>query len=183
MSDQAPHASSAGKLVWDSSPLHHAVKADRVDTLEDIASPYENFTTAAVIQELEHYKLPVDGLHWLTVMHVDGLKELQALVAWMQRVGGAASNQGEATVLAWAEAHQAVPVIDDKDARLAARHAGVTVRGVLSVVAQAVSESRMTRYAAERFVEDLMTSGARYPFPRGQFGAWAEKNGLLSTVP
>ncbi|CAL9431310.1 hypothetical protein [Streptomyces sp. enrichment culture] len=94
MNVQREGSSSAGQLlVWDTSPLHHAIKAGRVDTLADLAAecrglPRRNVTTAAVIEELRHYDLDISGLSWLEVQHVDGLAELTALVRWMERVSG-----------------------------------------------------------------------------------------------
>ncbi|MFF3927730.1 hypothetical protein [Streptomyces hirsutus] len=50
MSMQGEGTSSAGQLlVWDTSPLHHAIKAGRVDTLADliaeriVVSPFLTF--------------------------------------------------------------------------------------------------------------------------------------------
>lgn len=171
-------------LVWDTSPLHHAIKAGRLDTLADLAAewqglPRRNVTTAAVIEELRHYDLDVSGLGRLEVHHVDGLAELTALVRWMQRVSGQKSNHGEATVLAWADVHGAVAVIDDLEARKAARAGGLTVWGVLRVIAEAVGEGRGTEYVASTLTDALLASGACYPFGHGGFLEWARKNGLL----
>ncbi|MFD6322723.1 hypothetical protein ACFWOL_07550 [Streptomyces sp. NPDC058442] len=185
MSVQGEGTSSAGQLlVWDTSPLHHAIKAGRVDTLADLAAecrglPRRNVTTAAVIEELRHYDLDISGLGWLEVQHVDGLAELTALVRWMERVSGQKSNHGEATVLAWADVHGAVAVVDDLDARRAARAGGLTVWGVLRVIAEGVRDSRATEYAASTLVDALLASGARYPCGHGGFLEWARKNGLL----
>lgn len=35
-------------LVWDASALHHAIAADRVDAMGDLASPWRNVSTAAL---------------------------------------------------------------------------------------------------------------------------------------
>ncbi|KAB1144461.1 hypothetical protein F7R91_21845 [Streptomyces luteolifulvus] len=155
-----------------------------MDTLADLAAEYRglprrNVTTAAVIEELRHYDLDVSGLGWLEVQHVDGLAELTALVRWMERVSGQKSNHGEATVLAWADVHGAVAVIDDLDARKAARAGGLTVWGVLRVIAEGVRGGRATEYVASGLVDALLASGARYPFAQGGFLEWARKNGLL----
>lgn len=168
-------------LVWDASPLHHALKANHADTLSDICSHYRNVTTSAVLQELDYYDLPTQTLTWLEIVHVDGLDELQALVEWMGRVGGSASNQGEATVLAWAAVHGATPVIDDGDARRVALRHGVPLCGSLRLIADAIGLGRLTEYSATRLVDELLDTGARYPCERGGFAAWACKNGLVAT--
>lgn len=171
-------------LVWDTSPLHHAIKADKIDILGDLAGtsrgcPRRNVTTQAVMDELRRHQLPAAGLGWLEVVHVDGLDELTALLAWVERVSAQQANQGEATVLAWAQVHGAIPVVDDRDARRAARGAGLEVWGSLRVIAESVSEGRLTEYAATAFVDSLADTGARYPCGRGEFITWAHRHGLL----
>lgn len=172
-------------LVWDASPLHHAILAGRMDTLADLAaewrgSPRRNVTTPVVIDELRRYDLDVSGLGWLEVEHVDGgVAELGVLFRWMDLVSGPRSNHGEATVLAWAELHGAVAVVDDRDARKSARAAGLPVWGVLRVIAEAVRDGRGTEYVATTLVDGLLRSGARYPFGQGGFVAWARKSRLL----
>ena len=143
-------------LVGDTSPLHHAIKAQRIDLLAYLVAGHRNVTTAAVIQELEHYRLPTDGLDWLEVVHVDGLQELIALVEWMNRV------------------------VDDQDARSAAKSAGMAVCGSLRIVAAAAKAGRVTRYEAGRLIDDLIDTGARYPCHRGKFVDWAIRNKLLA---
>jgi predicted nucleic acid-binding protein len=171
-------------LIWDTSPLHHAIRADKIDILGDMARtrqgvPRRNLTTQAVTDEISRYQLPLVGLDWLEIQHVDHLDELAALVKWMDLVSGGKSNQGEATVLAWAEVHNAVAVIDDKDAHRIGRAAGLEVWGSLRVIAESVLDGRSTAYMATTLVDALIDTGARYPCPRGQFITWAKENNLL----
>ncbi|SDT72257.1 hypothetical protein [Jiangella sp. DSM 45060] len=164
-------------LVWDTSPILHAGRIDRLDVLGDIASGWKNVTTAAVIEELETEGVALPG--WLDVVHVDGLAELVALGSWLQRVSAGARNRGEATVLAWAEVHGAIPIIDDRNARAAAQRGGLDAHGLLWVVAAAVKSDRITRPAASGFVDAMLASGARYPFEPGGFVDWATEHSLL----
>ncbi|GAA2942891.1 MULTISPECIES: hypothetical protein [Streptomyces] len=171
-------------LVWDTSPLLHAIKAGKIEILGDIARNHQgrtrrNVTTQAVVSEISHFRLPLAGTEWLEIVHVDDLTELEALVDWMNRVSGAKSNHGEATVLAWAEVHGATAVVDDADARRIGRGAGLDVRGSLRIVAESVGEGRTTPYVATGVVDAMIDTGARSPFPRGQFISWAKENGLL----
>lgn len=104
-------------LVWDTSPILHAGRIDRLDVLGDIASGWgRNVTTAAVAEELERENVTVP--EWLGVVHVDGLDEIIALGEWLQRVSAGRRDRGEATVFAWAEVHDAIAIVDDKDARM-----------------------------------------------------------------
>ncbi|GAA3850462.1 hypothetical protein [Streptomyces sedi] len=137
-------------------------------------------TTQTVVDELRHHGMSLAAADWLEVVHVDHLAELAALVRWMERVAGANSNEGEATVLAWAEVHDAVAVVDDGDARRIARRYGVpAVWGSLRVIAMAVGAGQTTEYVATSLVDALVNSGARYPCARGEFIGWAQANGLL----
>ncbi|UCM88253.1 hypothetical protein [Streptomyces marincola] len=186
MMPTSPAHARAPMLVWDASPLHHAIKAGKIDVLADIArngggAPRLNVTTQAVVSELEHYRLPVVDLTWLDVVHVDDLDEIESLVRWMTRVSGSKSNQGEATVLAWAEVHGAIAVLDDADARRIARREGLEVWGSLRVLAESVSSGYVTSYVATTLVDAMIESGARYPAAcsRGRFIHWAKDAGLL----
>ncbi|MFB7461404.1 hypothetical protein [Streptomyces sp. NPDC056188] len=176
----------ASLLVWDTSPLFHAIKAGKLDILGDAARTWQgggrrNVTTQTVVDELGTYGLSLASADWLEIVHVDHLNELTALVKWMDQVSGSKSNEGEATVLAWAEIHGATAVIDDGDAR---RIAGkqknpLPVWGSLRVIATAVSDGHATEYVGSNLVDALIDSGARYPCARGQFISWAKQNGLL----
>ncbi|WP_329134604.1 hypothetical protein OG552_19385 [Streptomyces sp. NBC_01476] len=171
-------------LVWDTSPVFHAIKAGKIEILGDIAQNGQgcarrNVTTQAVISEINSYRLSLADMEWLEVVHVDDLAELEALVAWMSRVSGAKSNHGEATVLAWAEIHGGKAVIDDGDARRIGRREGLDVWGSLRVVAESVSSGYTTPYVAAALVDAMIDSGARYPCARGQFINWAKLKGLL----
>ncbi|WP_129842232.1 hypothetical protein [Streptomyces sp. RFCAC02] len=183
-SDRRPPGSSDPLLIWDTSPLLHAIKAGKIEIPGDIAQSRRggarrNVTTQAVISEIDCFRLPLAGKEWLSIVHVDDLHEINALVEWMNRVSGAKSNHGEATVLAWAEVHDAVAIVDDADARRIGRAAGLDVRGSLRVIAESVGDGHITRYASTALVDAMIDTGARYPCARGQFVGWAERNGLL----
>jgi predicted nucleic acid-binding protein len=83
-------------------------------------------------------------------------------------------------VLAWAECHGAVAIIDDWDARRVAQTHEQEVHGSLWVVAQAVVQDRWTATSASNFVDLMIGSGARYPCELAGFEAWARREGLLS---
>lgn len=185
MTSQSALTGAAGQvLVWDTSPLLHAIKAGKTDVLHDFAragsgGPRRNVTTGTVLHEIRHQSLEAGGLDWLDVVQLDDLDELNRLVVWMERVSGQKSNQGEATVLAWADVHGATAVVDDGDARRIGRRHGLRVCGSLRVIAEAVAEGRATEYVATTFVDALIGTGMRYPCQPGAFILWAKQNGLL----
>ena len=123
-------------LVWDASALHHAILADRVDVLGDLASPWRNVSTATVNGELRR-----NGLHlaapWIEIVHVDEPDELRASFAWGQALGAGPRDLGEATVCAWAELHGGVPLIDDGDAKRVAVANGLVAHGTLWLFTEA----------------------------------------------
>lgn len=168
-------------LVWDASGLHHAIRADRLDVLGDVAKAFDNVTTAAVIEELAQYGLgeAVARSTWLGVVHVDGLAELPALVRWTGLLSGGQHDRGEATVCAWAEVHLATAILDDAEAKAAARGAGLDVHGSLWVLATGVRTGALTEPAADGFADALMQAGTRYPFALRGFSAWVRGCGLL----
>jgi predicted nucleic acid-binding protein len=95
----------------------------------------------------------------------------------MVRVSGHKSNQGEATVLAWAQVHNAVAVIDDRDAVRVGRAGGLEVWGSLRLIAESIRDGRTTDVATT-CVDALMSTGMRYPCPAGGFVAWAKQNNM-----
>jgi predicted nucleic acid-binding protein len=171
------------KFAWDASSLAHAVRIDRLDVLGDLArgpadSPWSHYTTAAVMEELARFGQA--EAEWLEVVHVDGIGELGALARWMGRVATPTHSKGEATVLAWAECHGAIAIVDDRDARRVAQKYNQNVHGLLWIVAYAVRDGRWNISSAGAFVDQLLASGARYPFDSGGFERWARKSGLIS---
>lgn len=168
-------------LVWDASALHHAARADRLDVFGDLAKSYDNVTTAAVLEELAGHGLSEAVLRadWLRIVHVDGLKELSALVGWVGRLSAGAHHRGEATVCAWADVHGATAVIDDGDARRTAGVAGLEVHGSLWVLAAGVRGGALSEPAADGLVATLVRDGARYPLHGDAFSSWARARGLM----
>jgi predicted nucleic acid-binding protein len=156
-------------LVWDASAIHHPAKTDRLDVIGDICRKWRNVTTAAVVEELQLHGLSIDGHDWLEVTHVDGLDEVVALGRWVGIVSAEQHNRGEATVLAWAEIHDAIAIIDDGDASRVAREHGITVHGSLWVLAEAVRHGYLVEAAASGLVDALIHEGARFPFQPGRF--------------
>jgi predicted nucleic acid-binding protein len=138
-----------------------------------------NVVTYAVKQELAG--LGIDPLPaWIDeVVHVDELAELVVLGKWVNLMSSDTHNRGEATVLAWAEVHEAIAIVDDRAARRVAEREPVTVHGLLWVVCQCVCNGHIAEISASSFVDVMIDSGARYPFTRGGLVDWAKNEGLL----
>jgi predicted nucleic acid-binding protein len=130
--------------VFDASALFHFVAADRLDSLGSLMpSDARSVTTRAVQEELlaKEAEVPlvrlITSAGWLEQVPVDGLEDLWALSTWVQRIGADQHHRGEATVLAYAEGHSAIAIVDDKDARLMGSSAGLEVHGSLWLIVEA----------------------------------------------
>jgi len=176
-------------LVFDSAPLSAFARARQLPMLDRLAGEDERVTTSAVIEELRaglgDYPELQDAidLPWLRVEPLDDLNELVLFGNYAQRFGSGAHDVGEATVLAFAEAHSATAFTDDEVAVQVGREHGVTVLRTLALVARGVRVRLLSEPEAERLMEDLIRAGGRYPFSGGEFLAWARAKGLLPRSP
>lgn len=94
------------------------------------------FTTNAVLDELRAGPSRACDFDWLTVEPVDHLAELRAFMAYVEVMGAGRRHLGEATVLAWAEVHGGLAIIDDQAAKKAAKRRGVACHGSLWLIVQ-----------------------------------------------
>ena len=183
MSELPSLVPGASVLAWDSSALLHARRIDRLDVLlflaESLAEgPTRHVVTAAVAEELSRYGLILPVA--LEVVHVDTLAELRYLGDWLDRLSSSEHNRGEATVCAWAQAHGATVIMDDRQACRAAVSAGLDVHGTAWLLARAVATGGQTAGGASMLADRLAADGARYPFGPGGLTEWAKTKNLLT---
>ena len=143
------------EFAFDASVLYHYAAADRLDSLHALLPPdVRPVTTRAVHEELilKATDNPLVGLAtsvaWLQQVPMDGLDELWILAKWVRRLGAERHHRGEATILAYAEAHGAVAIIDDKEARQVGVADGLEVHGSLWLAAEACRLGRLSVAAA-----------------------------------
>lgn len=167
-------------LVWDASALHHAIAADRIDVLGDLASPWRNVSTAAVRAELRRNGLDLSA-DWIEIVHVDEPHELRALFFWAQALDAGPRDIGEATVCAWTEVYGGIALIDDRNAKRAAAANGLDAHGTLWLFAEAVNAGRVALATASALVKVLVEHRARYPakIRTEGFTAWAKAQKLV----
>lgn len=166
-------------LVWDASALHHPARADRIDVLADLARPYRNVTTAAVLEELQGYGLrdAVTTGGWLEEHRLDGLAAIERLGLWLERLGAGAHNRGEVTAAVTCELLGATALLDDHIAKKVMRAYGLTCHGTLWLAADAVTSQRVaSARALDGFFSSLLLTGARFPFKTGP--EWRAHAGL-----
>jgi predicted nucleic acid-binding protein len=179
---------SPGVLVLDASPMNHFARAGHLETLQKLiaAHEYECVTTRAVVAELQqgtdrHAEIgDAIGLDWIRVVPCDDLRELYLFAQYMKQLGNEERNAGEATVLAWAEAHGAAAYVDDQVACNVGRNRGVTVHRTLHLIVNAFRVDLMTEDAAVSLVRSLLDSDARFPAAVNEnLFDWARSQHLL----
>lgn len=175
-------------LAFDSSPLSHFARAGQLETLRAICSSFHCVVTDAVFQEVQRgthdYPALLDILDadWLERV---GLRELDVLGLFAEyaRVLGSSrkGDVGEAATLAWAEAHGATVIIDERAAVNVGRHRGVETRGTLRLVADGINARVLTEAGAVRLVGALLDTSAWFPFSNAEdFLPWARSEGLIN---
>jgi hypothetical protein len=111
-------------LVFDASPLLHFSQAARLEVLQNLPK-VGAVSRPSVLDEIarnqERYPRVVEVAvqSWLTVVPIDRLVELQAFAYYARILGSGTRDTSEASVLAWAQCHDAVAVIDDQTAKRA----------------------------------------------------------------
>jgi predicted nucleic acid-binding protein len=156
-------------LVFDASPLNHFARANELDTLRLLVADYTCVTTRAVRGELtlgaERFPEIAAALaaDWIEVVSCDELRELVLFTKYINRLGNITRNMGEATVLAWAEAHSGIAYLDDREACRAGRSAGVTVHRTLQLIVAAFRATQLTESEAQQLVCSLASAEARFP--------------------
>ncbi|MDY0061378.1 MAG: hypothetical protein RBU45_16335 [Myxococcota bacterium] len=172
-------------FVFDSSCLCPFALADRLDTLRRFTEGSERRTTRAVLDEIRagvtaHPALEgLLHLDWLEAVPIDGLPELIVFSDLRRRFGHGKRDIGEASVLAWAEVHGAVAVLDDQTGRIVAQERRIAYRGTLGILALAIRNGRTTLPEAAVTVDLLRAAGARLPCDGEGFVVWCGEHGLL----
>jgi predicted nucleic acid-binding protein len=124
---------------------------------------------------------PILDQPWIVVTRLSGQEELLAYGRYVQRlVGDDARNTGECGVLALAEVHGHVAVVDDHAGVKAGTAAGVTVRRTLRLLCDAIEEGQLTVEMVSGVADSLLESGYRLPLPPGGFVRWALDSGRIS---
>ncbi|MDG4832267.1 hypothetical protein O7627_23580 [Solwaraspora sp. WMMD1047] len=171
---------SKGVVVFDTSPLSHFARAGELPALKELVDDFDCVTTKAVRGELrkgarEHPALQTAlDLDWIETVPCDDLEELYLFGQYMNRLGNFERNAGEASVLAWAEAHAAAAYVDDQVACNVGRARGVRVHRTLQLVIAALRRGVFDEANAQTLIERLADTDARFPLEaRDNLLAWA----------
>ncbi|CRK60597.1 hypothetical protein [Alloactinosynnema sp. L-07] len=179
----------SSKFVLDAMCLNHFARIDRLDVLRDLLVADQCYTTYVVLNEIK------DGVHthpllasalemdWVRPRRLDSISELDCFAKWIERVGAARRNQGEASVFAAAELLGGIAITDDGDARKVASKFGLAVHGTIWLLARACNDSKLTPVAAGNLVDMLQASGMRLPCTGAEFPSWCHERGLIQLSP
>lgn len=156
--------------IIDTSVLSPFARARKLDVLERLTAGSRRLITRSVQNEIDNgaKNYPelkgVRPLVWLELVRVDSLPELTALAMYTRLlVDDEFRNVGESSVLAYAEVHRSVALMDDAVAVQVGRQRDVKVQRTLSLIACSIRSGLLREDEAVALVSDLITAGARYP--------------------
>ncbi|MEU7830993.1 hypothetical protein [Nonomuraea sp. NPDC049129] len=171
--------------MFDASPLNHFARAGELTALRHLVADFECVTTKAVLGELrkgtDEYPeiLKVMDLDWIATVSCDDLDELYLFGQYMNRLGNIQRNAGEASVLAWAEAHSATAYVDDQVACSVGRSRGVRVHRTLQLIINGYRASALSESSAQDLIRCLADTDARFPSAaRADLFGWARSQNL-----
>lgn len=172
-------------FVFDEGPLSHFTEAGWLGLLELYVGEGRAWLPDTVHAELgrgvdSHPHLrQVLGASWLTLKTV-GDSEIMTFAFYHGRlVDLPPANVGECGVLALAEVHSAVAVIDDGTARRLAGVRGVAVKTSIAVLCDLINEGHLTLSTAEHVADRLLRTEYRLPFREGDFRRFVTERGLV----
>lgn len=171
-------------LVIDTGPLSHLARAGWLSVLRSIAGERAVIIPDAVEAELRqgihlnpHIQQVLDA-EWITTRALASGPELAAFGRFASRLVVGTRNVGEAAVLAYAEVHGAIAIIDDAAGRKAARDFSVPLRPTLALLCHAIRDGLLTTRMVSDLADHLLETEYRLPFGPGGFKKWANEHGL-----
>jgi predicted nucleic acid-binding protein len=172
--------------VLDTAPLSHFARSQWLGVLKTVLQGARVLVPDVVGAELRSaasrhsYLQAVLDAEWIEEVSLNSPEQLTAFVHYEQRlVGPDGRNVGECGVLALAETTMnAVAVIDDRVAGLAARERNVEVRRTLGLLCEAIRKGLLSVSLVSALADDLLETSYRLPFGPGGFARWAADQGL-----
>lgn len=163
--------------VFDSGPLSHFAQAGWLGLLREVAGDEEAWIPSTVRREIAdgvdkypHLRGVLDA-DWLRRREVSSLDEMNAFGKYTSRMLGEdqRKNLGECEVLALAEVHNGIAVLDDAVARNAAQDYGVEVRTTVALLCDLIRAKHISLDLASTIADRLLQTEYRLPFDEGGF--------------
>jgi predicted nucleic acid-binding protein len=167
-------------IVFDASPLNCFATGQKLHVLRALVADRSPHSTNAVMDELQAGPAAEADFSWVSVQAVDHLDELRAFMRYAEIMGSGRRHLGEATVLAWAEVHGGIAIIDDQAAKKAAKRQGVRCHGSLWLILEGFKAGILREAEACQLVDVLRDTNARFPVDGATLIEWARKEGLLT---
>lgn len=172
--------------VLDTGPLSHFARSQWLGVLKVVLKNARVLIPDVVAAELRNgvveysYLQAVLDADWIEVVCLDTAEQVTAFTYYERRlVGPKGRNIGECGVLALAEnTSNAVAVIDDRVAGIAAKARNVEVRRTLGLLCDAIRQGLLTVPLVSALADDLLQNSYRLPFGPGGFARWASDQGL-----
>ncbi len=173
--------------MFDTGPLSHFAQAGWLGLLRESVGSTEAWIPAAVQREISdglmhysHLRSVLDA-GWLVRHEAVSTAEHAAPGRYTARLLGddQRKNLGECEVLALAEVHRGVAVIDDSFARTVANEFRVSVRSTVSLLCDLVRDERLSLDFASTIADRLLETEYRLPFGPDGFRMFAIENDLL----
>ncbi|NQX18026.1 hypothetical protein [Rathayibacter sp. VKM Ac-2857] len=172
-------------FVFDEGPLSHFTQAGWLGLLELYVGEGRAWLPDTVHAELSrgvdshpHLRQVLDA-PWLSLRTVGDPENMTFGFYYGRLVDVPPTNVGECGVLALAEAHAAVAVIDDGTARKLAQIRGVTVKTSISILCDLINEGHLALSSAEHVADRLLRTEYRLPFKEGNFRQFVTERGLV----
>jgi len=160
------------RWVVDTGPLSHFARAGWLGVLKLLAPNNTILIPDTVEREIREASgrnawLPrILTNPWIVVTPVRADEELRAYSRYAQRlVGDDGRNAGECGVLALAEVHRWVAVVDNYAGAKAGDAAGVTIRRTLGLLCDAVQDGLLTLQMVSAVADSLLETNYQLPFP------------------
>lgn len=172
-------------LVFDSGPLSHFAEKNWLNILEKMTSPRKAVIPDVVRQEMQqgvakhpHLKRVLDA-DWIETRSIEDIAETVAFAKYAERLVVGHRNRGECGVLALADVHGWTAIIDDDDGRSVGLEFGVSVKGTLALLCDAIRAEYLTVALVSDIADDLLATNYYLPFRPGGFAYWAYEQGMV----
>lgn len=172
--------------VMDTGPLSHFAQAGWLGVIKLLAPDNRIIVPDGVERELRAgigarpwLSLVLDQ-DWIEVQPVQTEGELAVYARYAnQLVGEDGRNTGECGVLALAEVHHRIAIVDDRAACKLGADRGVTIMRTLKLLFEGINSGHLSSQAVGAIADDLLITEYRIPVPRGGAIQWGIDNGLI----
>ncbi|GAA1871033.1 hypothetical protein [Myceligenerans crystallogenes] len=173
------------EIVIDTGPLSVFAEAGWLGMLRAVADDRAVVITDVVQAELREGTPAHQHLHtvldagWITCRPLTSAAEIGAYQHFAGFLVSGNHNQGEASVLAYAQVHGALAIVDDGAARKHAKNSQLNFQGTLALLCEAVRRGTASIEMISTIADHMLETEYRLPFGPGEFADWAKTHDLV----